>query len=465
MSYTIYKREIYFTGLIANQEDSLLVNKSAVERGLFDGSKFTFYRTEFEQKEELGNPDASKTDGLKSANYEKLFNGIVQKGAIIKQNDVLIGKYMPYPGESDRYVYLDRSIVYKEKEDAIVHNVIVNRNEDGTRFCKVSLRKVRPVSVGDKFCVTDDHECLTQTGWKSIADVTLDDRVATLGSAGQLEWNYPTKLYKFAHQGQMYEVDNGLISLKTTLNHKMYVKISDEYSLTEAKNIMGKRVHYKRDCYNHVDDVEEFILPDSDRKLPMNEFLCLLGIYLANGYVDCAGNVIIDIEKPTVKKSLNRIANTLQIDTRIYESDTKFCYIKDRAVNDYLSKFVNGRVPQWCFLLSKAQTRILLNGMLLCKGYNADNYWIYRTDRKRLANNIQLLSILSEQTATITHNENYRVYIHNDTDYSEPVVNHANETLIDDFDGTVYCIEVPNHVFMIRRNKKYCWTGNSSRAG
>ena len=66
----------------------MIVNKAAIDRGLFDGSKFTFYKTEFEQKEELGNPDASKTDGLKSANYEKLVNGIVQKGQHILDDDV-----------------------------------------------------------------------------------------------------------------------------------------------------------------------------------------------------------------------------------------------------------------------------------------------------------------------------------------------------------------------------------------
>jgi DNA-directed RNA polymerase II subunit RPB2 len=115
-----------------NQEDSLIVNKAAVERGLFDGSKFTFYKTEFEQKEELGNPDASKTDGIKSANYEKLSaQGVVTKGQHIFNDDVLIGRYMPVPkGKDEKYVYTDRSIIYKDSEEAIVHNVIVDRNED-----------------------------------------------------------------------------------------------------------------------------------------------------------------------------------------------------------------------------------------------------------------------------------------------------------------------------------------------
>lgn len=33
------------------------------------------------------------------------------------------------------------------------------------------------------------------------------------------------------------------------------------------------------------------------------------------------------------------------------------------------------------------------------------------------------------------------------------------------YEGTVYCIQVPTHVFLMRRNGKIAWTGNSSRHG
>ena len=135
-----------------NQEDSLIINKAAIERGLFNGSKFTFYKTEFEQKEDKGTPDASKTDGIKSANYNKLVDGIVQKGTKINTDDVLIGKYTTLPkGKNDYYSYIDNSIIYKQDESAIVQNYTYGRNEEGIRVAKVSLRKTRPVSVGDKF--------------------------------------------------------------------------------------------------------------------------------------------------------------------------------------------------------------------------------------------------------------------------------------------------------------------------
>jgi len=46
---------------------------------------------------------------------------------------------------------------------------------------------------GNHECLTQDHECLTEHGWKSISEVTKEDRVATLGQFGQTEWQYQRK--------------------------------------------------------------------------------------------------------------------------------------------------------------------------------------------------------------------------------------------------------------------------------
>ncbi len=149
-----------------NQEDSLIINKAAIERGIFTGSKFTNIKTEFEQKEELGTPDATTTDGLKSSNYSKLVDGIVKKGEQINNDDVIIGKYLPIPkGNNEKYLYVDRSVVYRDDEKAIVHRVIKERNDDDEPFVKVALRKIRPVSIGDKFS--------SRSGQKGIAACLL----------------------------------------------------------------------------------------------------------------------------------------------------------------------------------------------------------------------------------------------------------------------------------------------------
>ena len=242
-----------YTGF--NQEDSIIINKAAIERGLFDGSKFTFYKTEFEQKEEKGNPDASKTEGLKSANYEKLVDGVVTKGTHIQENDVLIGKYMPVPkGKDEKNVYRDQSIVYKSDEEAIVHEVITDRNEDDMLFCKVALRKIRPVVVGDKFCKLPNSEVLTDKGWISLVNLDINDaKVATMDPiTHKLSYVNAIDKHVFDYDsdidGKLYSLDSQQIRIICTPNHRNYVKLpgDDKYQLLEAKYTAGKSVQFKK---------------------------------------------------------------------------------------------------------------------------------------------------------------------------------------------------------------------------
>jgi DNA-directed RNA polymerase beta subunit len=149
-----------------NQEDSLVVSKGAIERGLFDGSKMTFYKTKLEQREEFSSPTHA-TEKIRVACYDKLVNGIVPVGTIVYKDDALIGKIAKVPSSDKGYITVDRSIIYKDVEPAIVHDVIVDRNEQDERIAKVVLRKIRPVAVGDKFS--------SRAGQKAVCGILLKD--------------------------------------------------------------------------------------------------------------------------------------------------------------------------------------------------------------------------------------------------------------------------------------------------
>lgn len=147
-----------------NQEDSLMLNKAAIDRGLFNGCKFTFEKTEIEQKETVGDMNATVTENVKSDNYSKLVNGKIPVGTHVFEGDVLISKVMKIASGTTRdskYTYVDRSLVYKDAEEAIVHESIDANNEDANRFIKIGLKKIRPPEVGDKFS--------SRSGQKGIA--------------------------------------------------------------------------------------------------------------------------------------------------------------------------------------------------------------------------------------------------------------------------------------------------------
>ena len=136
-----------------NMEDSVIINKAAVQRGMFDLVHMTFEKSELDKNESFMTPDVQLTSDIKPyANYGKLYDGFPKRGTTIVKNDVIIGKVIKNSkNDSTSKKYMDRSVVFKHDYTAKVMNVIVSRNQDGKLFAKVQLMIVREVVIGDKF--------------------------------------------------------------------------------------------------------------------------------------------------------------------------------------------------------------------------------------------------------------------------------------------------------------------------
>ena len=139
-----------------NQEDSVLINRSAIERGLFNSTFYRCYREEEKKNQLTGEEDIfckPELDNVlfpKHKNYEKLNqNGFVDKNEYVTDNDIIIGKIMPIKGNA--YKYRDTSINVKNNEDGYVDKNYINTNGDGFKFCKVRIRSTRIPEIGDKF--------------------------------------------------------------------------------------------------------------------------------------------------------------------------------------------------------------------------------------------------------------------------------------------------------------------------
>ena len=143
-----------------NQEDSILFNKSAVDRGLFQA---TILHTEKDEDRKINGdeeircrPIKSKTKSIKFANYNKLNDeGIVPENTKLDNRDVIIGKVIPIKearnDHTTSFKYRDQSRVYRTQEESYIDKNIVNKNGDGYNFCKVRIRTVRKPVIGDKF--------------------------------------------------------------------------------------------------------------------------------------------------------------------------------------------------------------------------------------------------------------------------------------------------------------------------
>ena len=143
-----------------NQEDSILFNKSSIDRGLFLA---TIYHTEKDEDKKLyGNeeirckPDKTKTKNVKFANYDKLSsNGIIPENTLVQDRDIIIGKILPIKENKNDFTksikYSDESHVYRTHEETYIDKNYIDCNGDGYNFCKVRLRNYRKPVIGDKF--------------------------------------------------------------------------------------------------------------------------------------------------------------------------------------------------------------------------------------------------------------------------------------------------------------------------
>ena len=248
-----------YTGF--NQEDSLVVNETAIERGIFRCDSLKPYHSEIvknpstSQDDVFTKPDANKVTGMKQGNYTKLNDiGLAPEETEIFNNDIIIGKVSPIqPTGNNNKVYKDNSEQFKSNVNGVIDRIHTNiYNAEGYAMYNVKVRMERKPIIGDKFCLTSAHEVLTVNGWKNINNITLMDQVCCLNSNNnETYFSNPTKLWEFDHQGDMFCVDHDEVNLIATMEHKMYVRLDNEFKLVEAKTLLNENVYYK----NHNKDV------------------------------------------------------------------------------------------------------------------------------------------------------------------------------------------------------------------
>jgi DNA-directed RNA polymerase II subunit RPB2 len=141
-------------------EDSLLINKSSIDRGMFGA---TIYHTEKDEDKNIirdeiirCKPDPAKTRGIKFGNYNKLgSNGFVPENTLVEDRDIIIAKIVPIKenrNDPTKVIkYEDQSHAFSTAEDTYIDKNYTGRNGDGYNFAKVRVRCHRKPVFGDKF--------------------------------------------------------------------------------------------------------------------------------------------------------------------------------------------------------------------------------------------------------------------------------------------------------------------------
>jgi DNA-directed RNA polymerase beta subunit len=495
-----------------SQEDSVVLNKSSLERGMF---VTTSYRTVVSEEKKRTNY-SQEIIGLpiekirKEYNYSLLDeNGIVRKGAPVNRNDVVIGKYVSKIIKKDKNSekeYVDISVIIKSNEEGIVDRVITTTNSDGYKLIKIVIRRTRVPEVGDKLaCSKPNTEVLTDKGWKKIKNITTEDKVAILDN-DNVKYECPLEIHEYDYDGKMYELKSQQVDLTVTPNHRLWVKRRDQsyFEFMEAKKAFGKRIRHKKNAnlFEPENPIGElFIVPKhingngkivSEKIVLMNDWLVFFGIWLAEGWAS-KYKIFIAPHKARVRTALETAIKNMGY--HICKS-TNVWRIYNVQLAAYMRPFsvgaINKFMPEWVWRLNKNQCRTLLSSMELGDGHlTKSNSRVYYTSSKQLADDVTRLALHAgystncrvpegrkkgtsynftekgENQKGSTNADNHVITILKTK--VEPQINHCktqngqSENWVD-YRGKVYCLTVRTGIFYIREGGKPVWSGNSRAA-
>jgi DNA-directed RNA polymerase II subunit RPB2 len=246
-----------------NQEDSIIINKSAIERGMFN---MTYFKNIIDKESEnnneneriiFNNPVKCANDGLDMRNIKfakfKTINdeGMPILNKYLSENDAIFGKTLIktefvddvntnslFNNKVKTEVYYDKSMIADKTVSGIVDKVFLYTNSEGMKSCKLRLRKTRVPELGDKMAAVH--------GQKGVVGMILPPEEMPFNKDGitpDIIINphaFPTRMTI----GQLFEcvlaktcVNEGMMLDATPFNKHDYTSI---YDLLETKYGLDK---------------------------------------------------------------------------------------------------------------------------------------------------------------------------------------------------------------------------------
>jgi len=355
-------------------------------------------------------------------------------------------------------------------------------------------------------------EVLTYKGWKFFKDVTYEDRMATVNSSGQLEYNIPEQLIVNDWDGEMYKFYSrvGKIDLLVTPNHNMYVQTENSnrkskafgWKLETAEEVFGKSRYFKKNVEYIREDLDYITINNVNicngmeeaytRRIKTDDWLEFLGYYLSEGSTTITSNkhYVVQIRQ-LGKENLYKMAGALdkvtsnkinirENDGRVVVNDKELAVYLKREFGNKYNKYIPQFILNTC---SKRQLLILYEALMLGDGHiHKKGGGSYNTSSIKLRDNFIELLLKSGYSGSYTKvyskgdtlkvfnrlhfakEDNWTIYIKfksncpfksKQTDFNEKKINYK---------GKIYCVTVKNHTLYVRRNGCSVWCGNSGYA-
>ncbi|KKM86878.1 hypothetical protein LCGC14_1274600, partial [marine sediment metagenome] len=352
-------------------------------------------------------------------------------------------------------------------------------------FKKYGIKETRWVVVRN--CFDDKTEILTEKrGWVLFKDLKKDDKVAS-NVNGKTEYVNPTYYYQAPYNGEMIGIKSQNIDLLVTPNHHLWVskrktrkKIWNDYEQIKAEDIYGIGE------LNRMSSIGKW---DGGKKTFKKAYFEFLGFWFAEGYA----GIYKRKNSNGYHYRLSVIQNKrkdMYVEKLLAKNGFKFSICKKASTGNaynYSFSIESNSIKELISELSgygKAKTKYLPHYIknapatylrAFLKGYqegdgsfkngHPNKCDILFTASRQLADDLQEIIFKSGKCSVInllkTGNDirGYTITIRTKhRSYPIMLKQHWSKQ---DYNGKVYCIEVPSHVIYVRRNGTCVWSMQS----
>lgn len=97
-------------------------------------------------------------------------------------------------------------------------------------------------------CFSSDTRVLTEDGLKYFNELTKEDKIMTLNSVGEIDYQKPSKIHEYNYKGNMVKFDGRAYNLLVTPNHQLLVENKHNHNrefITAEDFIEGSRKIYR----------------------------------------------------------------------------------------------------------------------------------------------------------------------------------------------------------------------------
>ena len=398
-------------------------------------------------------------------------------------------------------------------------SAFVQSNIIGTYNLLEEARKNKVSKYVQVSCYDKETRAVTTNGIKTFKELQIGDKVFTLNPKTlALEIQLIDKIIIQNYNGDMYWFNNGRIDLKVTPNHRMYIKgLKKGGMIIEEAEKAAKRKNFQTLLPQKWDGInKKYINIKKYGKIKTEDYLYLIGAFIGDGFLAIQKKRFYGISKkerlknrdkntgqftkihnnikkeerymtsyriffkmPKIKKSFNKITEILDkinVNYKYYNAKAGECiYFSSKEFCEIFAECgkgaINKKIPPKYLRYSKKYLKYLYDGLMETDGSSTGK--LYSTSSKELRNNFIELCLklgykisykgrFSLNAGKINGREIKQKYINYCICVGKQNRSITNKKIYKEkYNGKIWCIRVKNKNFLVERNGKLDFSGNT----